>query len=476
MSSGHHDFPAALRRLSPRQSVFGDPATSLQGVNTFQLPSGALCWTLDPGADYVFDRFSTQATSTDDVVAPDAGPGRWIKRDELMLSDSRFDPFGRLRVSDPATIFDAKTLYDGDALRFVNDVASGGSVTFQSQRSSMKLAVTTTLGSRATRQTKRYLNYQPGKGQQIFATFVMTNGQESGVAKRVGYYDDDNGVFLQVSGGGTSVVLRTDLSGAPVDTVVDQSDWNLDKLDGTGPSGLTFEAARAQILVLDFQWLGTGRVRIGFDLDGKIVYVHEFLNANVGTSVYMRTPNLPVRWEIETVGAAVGAPEMEAICCTVASEGGRSAEGLLRAADMGVAVRNVSTDLLPLISMRLKASHNRATVFPRLATILETGNQTSRWVILINPTITGGTAASWVPVADSAVEYDISRDGALSEDGIKIASGYTSKDVDVALAETVESQLVLASDFAGTPDQLVVGVQTLAASENFAAALQWLEQ
>lgn len=476
MGTTHREFPADLRRLSPRQTVFGTPSASLEGVNTFQLPSGALCWVLDPGADYVFDRFSTQAPSTDDVIAPTAGPGRWIKRDELMFGQERFDPFGRLRVSEPATIFDAKTLFDADPLRFVNDLASGGTATFQSQRSSMRLAVTSTVGSRATRQTKRYLNYQPGKGQQIFVTFVMTNGQEAGVDKRVGYYDNDNGIFFALDDQGPAVVLRTDVSGSPVDTRVSQADWSLDRLDGDGPSGVQFDAARAQILVLDFQWLGTGRVRIGFDIDGEVIYVHEFLNANLGSSVYMRLPNLPVRWEIQTVGAAAAAAAMEAICCTVAAEGGRSAEGIVRAADMGITTRNVDTTLTPLISIRLKSSHNRATVFPRLATILETGNQASRWIVQLNPTITGGAAASWQPVSDSAIEYDVARDGTLNEDGVAIASGYTAKDVDIALASSIESQLVLASDFGGTPDELVVGVQTLAASDNFAAALQWLEQ
>jgi hypothetical protein len=272
------------------------------------------------------------------------------------------------------------------------------------------------------------------------------------------------------------MVQRSDVSGAPVDTSVAQADWNLDPLDGTGPSGITLDLTKGQILVVDFQWLGTGRVRMGFDLDGQIVYAHEFRNANLITSVWMRSPNLPVRWQIETVGAATGSAELEAICCMVASEGGQSADGAHRAADMGAALCTIGTTLTPLISIRLKASHNRASVFPRLAQIIETGNANSRWVIQINPTITGGAAASWVSVPNSAVEYDVTRDGTLNEDGVLVASGYLSKDVAAALAETIASQLVLASDFAGVPDELVVGVQTLAASDSFAASLQWIEQ
>lgn len=433
-----------------------------------------MVWVTDNASDYVLDRFSTQLPQLDAVVAPSAGPGRWFQVDPFMLTAANFDAFGRLRIGSPETIFEAKSVYHDDPIRFVTDTASGGAVAYQASRSSYALTVTSTVGSKATRQTKRYLNYQPGKGQLIFATFVMTNGEEAGVVKRVGYFDDDNGVYFASTGSGLVIVQRSDVSGAPVDTVIAQADWNLDTLDGTGPSGLTLDVSKSQIFLADFQWLGAGRVRVGFSVDGQIVYAHEFLNANYVASVYMQTPNLPVRWEAETTGASSGGA-LEAICCTVLAEGGMAADGVLLGADMGTASRNVTTVAEPLISIRLKATANRATVFPKLAEIITVGNANSRWFIQLNPTISGGAAASWVSVPNSYVEYDVTRDGTLNQDGILLASGYLSKTAAIALAQGLQS-LVLASDYAGTPDELVVGVQTLSTNDNFLASLQWLEQ
>lgn len=86
---------------------------------------------------------------------------------------SNFDAFGRLRVSELQTIFDAKTIYDDAPLYFLNNVAGGGTVVFNLATASNRLSVTGVAGDRATRQSRRYLDYQPGKSQKIELTFDM---------------------------------------------------------------------------------------------------------------------------------------------------------------------------------------------------------------------------------------------------------------------------------------------------------------
>jgi hypothetical protein len=142
------------------------------------------------------------------------------------------------------------------------------------------------------RQTFRSFPYQPGKGLLVLATFVMDSSSSVNLTQRVGYFNEQNGVFFQRVDGVYSFVLRSYISGAVSDArTVNQSSWNGDKLDGTGASGLTLDPSKAQILWMDFEWLGVGSVRCGFVINGQYVVCHTFTNANEITSVYMTVRN-----------------------------------------------------------------------------------------------------------------------------------------------------------------------------------------
>ena len=214
------------------------------------------------------------------------------------------DAFGRLRVSSPYTLFDDQNNYGTDSLVF-NYVTNGsGSYSSLLNESAVNLTVGGNNNDLCVRQTKQYFRYQPGKSQLIMQTFVLGYAKE-GVRKRIGYFDSNNGLFLEqivsdVEGEtGLRFVVRTNTSGSPVDTAYDSSTWNLDKMDGFGPSGVDLHAYNAQILFIDLEWLGVGRVRFGFVVDGNIYYCHEVKNANNIANVYMRTADLPIRAEIQ---------------------------------------------------------------------------------------------------------------------------------------------------------------------------------
>jgi len=393
------------------------------------------------------------------------------------------DAFGRLRVSSPASIFDSKQVYDAQPLLFSNYTINGGSVTYVQSKAASEVVSGLAANGRALRQTKRYLNYQPGKSQLALITF-NGNGLVENATKRIGYFDDNNGIFLQMEGSGPSVVVRSNTSGAPVDDIVPQANWNLDKLDGTGPSGITIDLTKAQILVIDFEWLGTGTVRIGFDIGQSVVYCHYFEQSNINNGVYMQTPNLPVRWEVENTGVPPVAPLVESICCSVQSEGGLGPLSTIRSADRGITAKTaVTTTLVPLIAIRLKAANNRETVFPLNALATTTDSDDFRWSLLLNPT--GLSGGAWVPVPNSPVEYNITQVGTVSG-GTQLASGYgvsggpgASSSPPIAREGGLEANtLALASDYAGTSDIAVLAVQTLTApsSAAFYAAISWLER
>lgn len=384
------------------------------------------------------------------------------------------DAFQRLRVSTPSTIFDFKQVYGDPVLYFTGTTANGGTVAYQSQRSSTLLSCTSTAGSRAVRQTKRYFNYQAGKSFQVFITFVATGGAETNIQKSVGYYDNDNGIFFRMNGTDLEMVQRSDVSGSPVETVVSRSSWNKDKLDGTGPSGVTLDTSKAQILFIDFEWLGVGSVRLGFVINGQIILCHQFQNANDATSVYMRTPNLPIRWEILGNGAA---GSIEALCCSVASEGGQQLLGITRSIDRGVTGKSINTaSPEQIIALRKKSANVRGTVLPRSISIISPTNQDTYWFLCLNPTVAG--SPSWTSVPNSHVEYDVAGPSTgtriISDFGTILDSGYFNNSdsrVDAYLSDV----LTVASDYSGVSDVLVLGAQPVSSTETYLGSINWTE-
>lgn len=304
------------------------------------------------------------------------------------------DAFGRLRVSNPYTLFDSQNRYAKDP-HFSEELVTGGTATYVTDQSSVALGVTTSSGSKAVRQSFRVFPYQPGKGLLAMLTFVM-NAKKSGLRQRVGYFNTGNGVFLQVDGTGEpQFVLRTSTSGTPSDVrTVAQSSWNGDKLNGTGASGKTLDLTKAQILWMDFEWLGVGSVRCGFIIDGQYIVCHTFNNANDIDKVYMTTAILPVRYEIENTAGTASASTLTQICSTVISEGGYEQKASLTWARMTTET-TVSTAFEPLVSIQLKSTTPGAVVIPSIFNAIPIGSTLDYEVALIkNATLTTPTWTS----------------------------------------------------------------------------------
>ena len=323
----------------------------------------------------------------------------------ISIGGTNVDAFGRLRTSGPYTLFDSQNRYVKNDL-FDETTATGGTVTYDANASTVLLNVTTSSGSSVVRQTYRSFSYQPGKGLLSLNTFVM-DAAKANVRTRVGYFNEQNGVFLERDGTTVNIVRRSYTSGAAVDTVVPQSSWNGDKLDGTGDSGYTLDLTKAQILWEDFEWLGVGSVRVGFVIDGGYIVCHTFQNANNLNAVYMTTAMLPVRYEITNTGTAASASTLKQICSTVISEGGYEKKVALNVARMTTANGSISTTFVPLVSLRLASGRTGAIVIPDGYSVLPSASSATTFEIVLvkNPTLTG---ASWVASDSSNVQQDLS--------------------------------------------------------------------
>lgn len=321
------------------------------------------------------------------------------------------DAFGRFRVSEPYTLGDYKHIYGLDP-NFIDVTANGGSVTFQANQACARLATTTTANSSAIHQTKFYHQYMPGKSQLIYSTFNLY-AATTGVTKKTGYFDDYNGIIFQQDGDGTlKFIIRTSTSGSPVDAeVVTQANWNTDKCNGSGPSGFNFDVTKTQILFIEFQWLGVGRVRVGFVHAGTFIVAHEFYHDNVIPTVYMSNPNLPVRCEIVSSGSNPAA-YFDQICSTVLSEGGYVESGQ-DWATLNTALRTVGTGVTtPILAIRLKNTFNtylnRMIVRLSKYSILSTTQSLSVRIIKLPNAAGLTTGTAWVTAGtNSGVEYNI---------------------------------------------------------------------
>jgi hypothetical protein len=326
------------------------------------------------------------------------------------------DSFGRLRTSQPYTLGDYKHLYSIDPDFTDIKVGTGATVIFDVNQAAAILNSGISTDGYCIHQTKRYHHYMPGKSQVIYSTFNFGVAQQN-VYKRTGYFDDNNGIFFEQAPDGTlSFVIRSYVTGIASERRVPQSQWNKDTLDGNGPSRFNLDITKTQLFMTDFEWLGVGRVRCGFAIDGYNILAHEFYNANHLPTVYMSNPNLPVRCEVRNAGTQVGAGgSFIQICSTVMSEGGYVEAGRefshttnLRAVSIG--------STLPVIAIRLKNSFkgytNRATVKLEDVSVFSNGSNVKYEVVKLRSSVGINSTGTWVSEnTESVVEFNESATG-----------------------------------------------------------------
>jgi hypothetical protein len=205
------------------------------------------------------------------------GQGKVASRSSAsFLRSPSTDGFNRLRTSSPVDLFDNKNTVSENASKMDSLSSGNGIITYEWQTSSVLLKVTGTNGDRALRQS-RYLPYIPGKSHLLQLSGVLTDSENASIG----------------------IVIRSNTSGAPVDTRIEKAKWNKVK----DPSiNFTYN----HVFNIDFQWLGSGNVRFGiFGDSGVVIDLHEVAGSSASGLPYMRTPTLPMRFEILTTSTEV---------------------------------------------------------------------------------------------------------------------------------------------------------------------------
>ena len=322
----------------------------------------------------------------------------------VALDGDQTDAFGRLRISQPYTLFDSQARYAKDTA-YSYQTSGSGLNSYNTNKSSVNLTVGSGVGT-SVAQTYRVFPYQPGKSLLTLQTFSMAAAQTN-LNQKVGYFNPNNGVYFMQSGSTLSFTIRTYTSGSVVENTVTQSNWNGDKLDGTGKSGITLDVTKTQILFFDFEWLGVGTVRCGFIIGGVFINCHTFYNANTLTVVYMQTAILPLRYEINATGTVTGTPILQQICSTVISEGGYEQVSQTYTAKRDTAFSlTTSGTFYPLVSIRLNSGYLGAVVIPAIVGFMPvSGTGTYEVALVKNATLTGATWAT--SISGGQVDVDV---------------------------------------------------------------------
>ena len=388
------------------------------------------------------------------------------------------DAFGRMRVSQPLTLFDSFHRYqDNERINTAN--TANTTVVHDANSSSIICSVSTANNDYVYRESSRVFSYQPGKALQILQTYVLAPLQTN-LRQRIGYFGKENGIFLEAVDNQLSFVIRNNSGGLMEEEKVLQENWNIDSLDGSGPSAYTLDISKAQIMFIDIEWLGLGTVRCGFVIDGQLIHCHSFHHSNIISQPYMGTACLPVRAEIENIGPTTNTSNLRLVCSTVISEGGYEPRGRQRTVGQ---LPNVSYTLstagvfYPVVALRLKSNREDGIVLPRNIHLLGKGGNgsTLQFKIVSGANVSGGT---WVNAGDdSSVQYNMTSNTMIGGDSLK--SGY------IYVAQQGQSPITLDGDvfryqlernsFAGTNTTFVLAVAGSSNGDTCVGSIDWEE-
>lgn len=412
------------------------------------------------------------------IIALASGQQVAIDNIDVNIPPNLIDAFSRLRVSNPViqTSINQSSPLRNLMLTEGQVSGSGTSSSFSLARASTTLTVGTTTGLRRLRSTISGL-YQPGKSLLILFTFVLGTGQAN-VKKRVGYFDPNDGIFLQQNGTTLEWVKRSSVSGTVVETAIAQSNWNSDKFNGTG-EGYTFDATKTHIGFISVEWLGVGNVACGFVYNQKPVVAHSFSHPNIGSSVYMRTANLFLNFEIERTVAGGTSESFEAICGSVINEGNIDQSGAAFSINRTSSFTTAGANLCKAIMLfRLNPSFVNSRILPIAAEIAITTNTNFYVYLLRNPTYSTTLTPNWTTLANSSLQYDIAPSATPNVTNAQDCVVWTGIGTNSQNVSVGNNNLInfLGSNFNGTPDEWCLAVQCDTANETVnLAVLKFVE-
>jgi hypothetical protein len=375
------------------------------------------------------------------------------------------DAFGRQRFSQPFTLFDSMLRYSKRTDLWDEVTTGGGTTNYLTDESSLELKTTVASGDTVLRRSRRHLPYQPGKSLLIMASFVG-NAPAAGLVQEVGYFDNDNGVILRTNGTSVQFVVRSSATGTIQENIINQSQWNID-------SFADLDFTKANIFVTDLEWLGVGRVRCGFVIDGEIRYCHEFNHANSINRVYMTSAMLPVSYRLSNSSAIASSAVLKQICTSVVSEGGYQPTGPIYIAGRGAgSFTAISTETM-VAAIRMASGRTDNVIIPAQVDASLGGNPSAntvaQWRLRLNPTVSG----TWLAADNGRGNVQTISSGTFSG-GTIIGAGLVASRSSIEFDPESGLALSLGQSITGVSDVIILTLQC-SSSENATGLIGWRE-
>jgi hypothetical protein len=382
----------------------------------------------------------------------------------------QIDAFGRIRTSLPSVVFDNYEIQGKKTLVWNEKLTGAATIAHVANQAACQFSTSAASGDKATRSSKKLSLYTPGTSILLFLTGVMGVGA-TGSSQRIGLFSDLNGVFFEQKDRAMGVVIRSNTTGSVVDNRIEQADWNIDKFDGTGPSGIDLDFTKTQIFMMDLEWLGVGRVRCGFVHEGKALIAHEFYHNNRLTTVYMKTPILPVTYEVENTAASTALTDFRQICSSVIVEGQETVSKIPRSVSNGVTARATTTTTgIPLISIKLQtAVVGQAMLKPTAETLMSIGNRDHVFEIHYGGTL---ESASWTNAPGIGM-VDIAATHITGS--TKLSTVYTASTLRSSLEDLLKNLLWIGGDLDGNGESVSIVARSIGGGGSALAGLDYEE-
>jgi hypothetical protein len=387
-----------------------------------------------------------------------------------------YDSRGRLHVTNPQTIFFNTFQYGTETDVWDTSNTSGGTAVFEADTSSVKMGVTSTSGSECIRQTLNVQRYIPGRPSSL-AFSVRLQTPVVGIRRRFGLFDGNNGFFFEDDGGVYSCVIVSNTSGATVYNRVTRANWNGDKLDGTGASGITADPAAIQLINVQYEWYGAGQVIFQFIIDGNPITVQTFSSANLQAVPWCKTPFLPIRLEIKNTTGAAGSHYLWQGSNSLISDGSTAKLGIAQNVLSPITGTTLTTanTFYPVLSIRLKSTALQGIVLPTLFQAATLDNTSIFFKLIRNATLTG--ASTWTSVSsDSFTEYNTN--ATATTGGTDLFSGYIpSTSGGVTNKLDIDTVYQIGRSSLGTvSDTLTLAIAATSNNKSGVGSLTWIEQ
>jgi hypothetical protein len=376
---------------------------------------------------------------------------------------SNVDAFGNLSTSALSPRIQLQFPYTINTDQITTAVTGSGTATHSSPFA--VCSTTAAINSSARIQSRDNLHYRTGEGGLCLFTAIFTTGAANSI-QEVGLGDAVNGFFLGYNGASLGINRRSN-SG---DNYIPQTDWNKDKMNGTGLSGCLLDPTKGNVYKIQYQWLGFGAINfyIESQFTGKFVFVHQIQYTNQNTTTSVLNPSLPLSLSASNTtnntNIVVKVPSIAAFV-----EGAIDETGLINSINNQKSGVTTRTNILTIRNnATFGGISNKKFVELELLSIANTSSADALFQLVINTALGGSPSYNDISTNTSVVSFDVA--GTTVTGGRVVASFYLNGNTNIQVI--LDNLGIVLNNL----DTLTISATSLGAAIVASAGITWSEQ